>query len=238
MSRVCAAFLGQLSALVDPPGQLSRYGLGRLLQLTTDSLATLSTGTRGTPLSLSDHIFLRTRGTDELAEQISGIMGTEDATTLARQLTPLVSELIDALDSPELPDTVTSAYGTVRLIDYLRVNTILVVDLAIDTTGTAQPAALAESVRCLAGVLTERYPGRSIEVRVPPHVAVQVGAFSDGPSHTRGTPPNVVETSARTFWELAIGRQSWTRALASGTLSQSGVHAPEAARMFPIFLTR
>ena len=57
-------------------------------------------------------------------------------------------------------------------------------------------AAVKESLAALAADA----PGRSVEVRVPPFGAVQCVA---GPRHTRGTPPNVVETDARTWLALA-----------------------------------
>jgi putative sterol carrier protein len=58
-----------------------------------------------------------------------------------------------------------------------------------------------------------------VEVRVPPYGVVQcVG----GPRHTRGTPPNVVETDPQTWLRVATGRTSWAQALASGRLVASG----------------
>ena len=59
------------------------------------------------------------------------------------------------------------------------------------------------TVRLLAEILAAQAPGRSVEVRVPPFVAVQAIA---GPRHTRGTPPNVVETDPMTWLRLATGR--------------------------------
>ncbi len=235
MARVSAAFLSQLAALLDPVGQLSRHGLGRAMYLVSDTLDVLATDTRGTPQSLGDHLQLRELAADDVAELINGLMGDEDRETLRRQLDPLVSELTAALARADLPNTVTSSVGTVRLIDYLRANTISVVEFAIGTVGIAQPAAVGEVVRCLAGVLADRFPGRTIEVRVPPYTAVQIGSFTDGPTHTRGTPPNVVEMDAQTFLALALGRQSWLRAVDNGTVRPSGVHADEAARAFPIY---
>ena len=84
---------------------------------------------------------------------------------------------------------------------------------------------------CRAGcaLLGQRYPGASIEVRVPPFAAVQIG-FERGPKHTRGTPPNVVEMSPAVFVDLAVGRIDWTQA----QLDVSGVHAAEAAAAFPL----
>ena len=235
LGRVCDVYAGQVIALVEPAGQLSRYGLGRLMFLVSDTLATLSEGTPGTPLTLGDHLNMRELAADNVAEQIMGLMGMEDAATLARQLAPQVSDLSDALGRPDLANTVASRFGSVRLIDYLRANIILAVDLAIDTVGVTQPPALAEAVRSLAAVLAERHPGRSIELRVPPYVAVQIGARAEAPVHTRGTPPNVVETDPATFLALATARQSWTRAVASGSLTYSGTHAADAARTLPAF---
>ena len=67
----------------------------------------------------------------------------------------------------------------------------------------ADPAPLSRELLaavCRAGcaLLGERHPGASIEVRVPPFAAVQIG-FETGPKHTRGTPPNVVEMDGETF---------------------------------------
>jgi len=77
-------------------------------------------------------------------------------------------------------------------------------------------------VRTLAGVLAERHPGHSVEVRVPPHAAVQIGA---GPRHTRGTPPNVVELAPAVFLDLAAGRLAFADAVAAGTVRASGARA-------------
>jgi hypothetical protein len=83
-------------------------------------------------------------------------------------------------------------------------------------------AALGAGVRGLAGMLTAKYPGRSVEVRVPPFTAVQAIA---GPRHTRGTPPNVIETDGETFLRLATGRLEWHQALAAGQVRASGNRA-------------
>jgi putative sterol carrier protein len=70
-----------------------------------------------------------------------------------------------------------------------------------------------------------------VEVRVPPFGAVQCVA---GPRHGRGTPPNVVETDARTWLALATGRLDWAAAVASGALVASGSRADEVARHLPL----
>lgn len=79
---------------------------------------------------------------------------------------------------------------------------------------------VATAVRYLLEELAERAPGNSVEVRVPPFGVAQC---VEGPRHTRGTPPNVVETDAETWLGLATGMLAWPEALASGKLSASGI---------------
>lgn len=85
--------------------------------------------------------------------------------------------------------------------------------------------ALRHASRALAGVLASRHPGKSVEVRIPPYAAVQCAIGDPGPRHTRGTPPNVVETDAVTFLGLAGGALSWSAAAASGAVHASGLRA-------------
>ena len=100
-----------------------------------------------------------------------------------------------------------------------------------DGAAARQPAAdrpalprqtLAAAVRWTLEELAARVPGHATEVRVPPFAAVQC---LPGPGHTRGTPPNVVETDPATWLALVTGRTTWARALASGTLRASGERA-------------
>ena len=83
------------------------------------------------------------------------------------------------------------------------------------------PLVLQE-VKATLALLTERSPGRAIEVRVPPYAAVQCGA---GPTHTRGTPANVIEMDAQTWLALARGERTWADAMAAGLITASGVRA-------------
>ncbi|WP_158884346.1 sterol carrier family protein [Amycolatopsis anabasis] len=83
-------------------------------------------------------------------------------------------------------------------------------------------AELAKAVRLSLRTLAADAPGRSVEVRVPPFAAVQC---VEGPRHTRGTPPNVVETDPRTWLELATGRLQWTDAVEAGRVTASGTRA-------------
>ncbi|WP_159501378.1 sterol carrier family protein [Microbacterium sp. 18062] len=81
---------------------------------------------------------------------------------------------------------------------------------------------LATAVRYLLQLLAEKAPGHTVEVRVPPFGAVQV---IEGPRHTRGTPPNVVETDAATWIALATGAEGWPDAAAAGRILASGTRA-------------
>lgn len=96
--------------------------------------------------------------------------------------------------------------------------------LASLEAGTAEPSrpVVKGAVRFLLDRLAELAPGRSVEVRVPPYAAVQC---IDGPHHTRGTPPNVVEMDAAAWIALATGRLTWADAVADGAVRASGSRA-------------
>ncbi|KOV93867.1 maleylpyruvate isomerase family mycothiol-dependent enzyme [Streptomyces sp. NRRL B-3648] len=122
----------------------------------------------------------------------------------------------------------TSA-GALPLADYLVTRTVELV-VHTDDLNAAVPAldvpydrqALAAATRVLADALALKAPGGSTEVRVPPYAVVQC---VEGPRHTRGTPPNVVETDPLTWIRLATGRVSWQDALAGAKVSASGERA-------------
>jgi Bacterial SCP ortholog len=83
-------------------------------------------------------------------------------------------------------------------------------------------AVVGAAVKTSARWLAQHVPGRSVELRVPPHVAVQC---IEGPRHTRGTPPNVIETDAATWLRLATGASTWAQAVADGKVTASGNRA-------------
>jgi hypothetical protein len=86
------------------------------------------------------------------------------------------------------------------------------------------------AVRYALEELADRAPGRTLEVRVPPYGAVQC---VQGPRHTRGTPPNVIEMDARTWLDLVTGTSDWASALAGGAVHASGQRATLAG-LLPI----
>jgi hypothetical protein len=78
------------------------------------------------------------------------------------------------------------------------------------------------AVKFCLQLLHEKAPGNSVEVRIPPYAAVQV---IPGISHKRGTPPAVIEMTARIWIDLAIGNIDWITTKNSGAISASGERA-------------
>lgn len=87
-----------------------------------------------------------------------------------------------------------------------------------------------EIVKAILSDVSQREPGRSVEVRIPPYSAIQVVA---GHTHRRGTPAAVVETNARTLVALAAGSLTWEEAISSGILQASGERS-DLSRFFPL----
>ncbi|MGW7259776.1 sterol carrier family protein [Streptomyces sp. NPDC054834] len=119
--------------------------------------------------------------------------------------------------------------GALPLADYLVTRAVELVvhtdDLNAAVPGLEVPydrQALAATTRLLADALAVKAPGGSTEVRVPPYAVVQC---VEGPRHTRGTPPNVVETDPLTWIRLATGRLAWKDALAEARVTASGERA-------------
>lgn len=99
--------------------------------------------------------------------------------------------------------------------------------------GGAEPSRseLANACRRTARTLAEELPGHSVELRVPPFVAVQC---VEGPRHTRGTPPNVVEMAPETWLRLATGLTTFEAEVGRGTIDASGSRAAEIAAGLPV----
>ncbi|BBC34484.1 uncharacterized protein SGFS_057780 [Streptomyces graminofaciens] len=127
--------------------------------------------------------------------------------------------------------------GAMTLEDYLVTRTVELVvhtdDLNAAVPGLDLPYdrhALATCTRLLADALAAKAPGGSTEVRIPPYAVVQCVA---GPRHTRGTPPNVVETDPLTWIRLATGRLDWATALDDAKVSASGERA-DLSKLLPL----
>ncbi|WP_306324168.1 MULTISPECIES: maleylpyruvate isomerase family mycothiol-dependent enzyme [unclassified Streptomyces] len=132
---------------------------------------------------------------------------------------------------------VANRTGHLTLADYLPTRCVELVvhtdDLNAAVPGLDIPydrQALATCTRVLADALATKAPGASTEVRIPPYAVVQC---VEGPRHTRGTPPNVVETDPLTWIRLATGRLPWTTALDDALVSASGERA-DLSGLLPI----
>jgi hypothetical protein len=98
------------------------------------------------------------------------------------------------------------------------------VTAALDLPEPVSPdrGALRLVVKALAERLASAAPGRHVEARIPPYAAVQC---VEGPRHTRGTPPNVVEVDPVAFVELCTGRLDWAQAVTDGRVRTWGDRA-------------
>ncbi len=122
--------------------------------------------------------------------------------------------------------------GDMTLADFMVTRTVELVVHTDDLNRAAgldvpiERQALAACTRLLADALAVKAPGGSVEVRVPPFAVVQC---VEGPRHTRGTPPNVVETDPLTWIRLATGRTAWAEALDGAQVGASGERADLSA---------
>ena len=170
---------------------------------------------------------IRDRAVDTAAEIAGDPLAALDATWATRR------PLVQALHAGEV---MAAMRGPIRSGDLVATRVIECVvhadDLSQSLPGRApvgmDTGALALVVRALLAVLAERHPGNAVEVRVPPFGVVQC---IEGPRHTRGTPPNVVETSALTWVRLAAGRLGWAEAVHAGDVRASGERADLAGHL-------
>ncbi len=102
--------------------------------------------------------------------------------------------------------------------------------LATWRAGAADRTTLAAAVRYTLEEVAARAPGNSVEVRVPPFGVAQC---VQGPRHTRGTPPNVIECDAATWLDMATGQLTWADAIAAGRVAASGLRA-DLAGLLPL----
>ena len=133
-------------------------------------------------------------------------------------------------------EPIAMRFGGMRFDDFLVSRIVEAVVHADDlerSTGREFPhdrEALAITIRQLADAMAAKVPGNSVELRVPPFAAVQC---VEGPRHTRGTPPNVVEMAPKTWIRLAAGRMTWAEAVDGALVAASGSRA-DLAEFLPL----
>lgn len=244
VTAVVAAFAEQARALADwldelpadafaGPSALDGWDVRTLvghLVLVRDGLVS-QLGTReDAPATPAEEFVARYRpAASQIAERtLATTSGHTPGELLARlrDTAPVEAAATGVLDRT----VIHAARGPISALDWARTRLIELVvhsdDLSRSMPGRdpapLQRAALADASRALAELLAARAPGRSVELRVPPFAAVQAVA---GPRHTRGTPPNVVETDAVTWLRLASGRIAFAAAVADGSVRASGSRA-------------
>lgn len=211
------------------PGWTVRVLTGHVLLIHRQLLTALGNPVDARALPLAQFLAGYRRDADDIHADTIEAAADRIPDELLTGLDLAIRDLRVRLAEP-LPPVVTSPRGPVNSADLMLAAVIELVlhsdDLSRSVTGSgplqAERAALALSVRTLTAVLASRFPGRSVEVRVPPFAAVQC---IEGPRHTRGTPPNVVETEPLVFLRLATGRLDWDRAVATGLVRASGNRA-------------
>jgi uncharacterized protein (TIGR03083 family) len=224
----------------DSPSRLPGWTVGQLAFHTTEVpntviAALLEDPVKGRAQSIAQYTSHWSKAAEEIAERdrmASRDVGREAVVERHATALATMSAALDEVDDP----VVSARRGPIRLSDLLvtRVNELVVhsLDLSVSVPDAAPIAihrdAMGIAVRMLTGILAERVPGRSVEVRVPPHAAVQC---VHGPRHTRGTPPNVIELEPAMWVELATGRLSWVDATATGRVRASGERADLSAHL-------
>lgn len=97
-------------------------------------------------------------------------------------------------------------------------------------TASTLRSELAAAARVTARYVAQQHPGRAVEIRIPPTVAVQA---LGGLRHTRGTPPNVVEMDVETWLKLVSGAETWRSAVDAGAVTASGTRS-DISVIFPL----
>lgn len=214
------------------PGWDVRTLVGHLVLVVRGLTRVLALPSTEKPLPAYAYVAAYRRSADAIAAATAETTGDRSGPELVSRLGQDIEAAAGAL-TRQHPTVLAGPRGPIRAGDWIETRLIDLVVHADDLNRTFPDlapvppvrSALGRTVRALATMLAEAHPGRSVEVRVPPYAAVQCGVGDPGPTHTRGTPPNVVETDAITFLRLATGRADWATAVSGGAVRASGLRA-------------
>ena len=215
------------------PGWDVRTLTAHLVMAHQTLIAALRTPTSEPPVPIERYVQRYRPGAESIAHRTRGTAGDLPGPELVELLGAVLETLAERLADPAPPAVILGPRGPIRRDDILATRIIEVVVHSDDLSRSLperEPIALLRGPlgrcsRTLAAILAGQHPGRSVEVRIPPYAAVQCGLGDPGPTHTRGTPPNVVETDAVTFLRLATGRTTWDATMATGRVHASGLRA-------------
>jgi uncharacterized protein (TIGR03083 family) len=208
------------------PGWDLRTLLGHIVGSKEGMTEWLVTRSADRPLPPATYVRAYRPAAADISAQTVAITGDNPPVALLERLrAPLA-----APDGSAAGTVIAGPRGPVTARDFVRLR---VLDLVVHCDDFARSlpdrdppplarAPLATTVRMLAEMLAANAPGRSVEVRIAPFVAVQAVA---GPPHKRGTPPNVVETDPVTWLRVTTGRQSFADGVTTGTIRASGTRA-------------
>jgi uncharacterized protein (TIGR03083 family) len=247
-----AAFLEQSAVLTDwlaalPDDEFQRPSaladwdvrtlVGHVLLVHVGLLRALDRPANDRPSPPHEFVTRYRRDVAMIAQSTREMTGERSAQELRAKLVEAASLIQAKLREPQ-PRLIDTPRGVTSVADFLKTRLIELVVHADDLSRSLperepvalQQAALAAATRVLAEILAAQSPGRTVEIRIPPFIAVQA---IDGPKHTRGTPPNVVETDPVTWLRMATGRIEFGDALAAGTATASGSRA-DLTRYLPV----
>jgi uncharacterized protein (TIGR03083 family) len=213
------ALLAQLGVLVeglaakDPDGPTDCEGwtvadLETHLAMICRSLARLEP-VGGTPVGLSDWAAALPALSPQVDEAVK-----QERLRLADQLPAL-----QGLGAKDPAAVISQLTGRHTLQDAVVMRLVEGVVHGLDVGVEPDKRALKVAVKQLTRAFADRHPGRTVEVRVPPYAAVQC---LEGPRHTRGTPPNVVEAEPVAWLRVLTGRDRWADLVATGRITASG----------------
>jgi uncharacterized protein (TIGR03083 family) len=244
LTQHVGAYLEQVTALADwldalPPEAFAapsvldgwdvRTLVGHVVLVHTGLAERLGSRSPEPPLPAAEYVTRYRPAAESIDERTHATTADRPPAELVAMLRHTAAIEVAAADTPDRA-VLRAGRGPITALDWAITR---VVDLVThcDDLSRSMPerepvplrrAALASATRTLAEILAVRAPGRSVEVRVPPFVAVQA---VEGPRHTRGTPPNVVETDPLTWLRLATGRAVFTDTVASGATRSTGGRA-------------
>ncbi|PZS12564.1 MAG: hypothetical protein DLM57_18780 [Pseudonocardiales bacterium] len=244
LSQQVEAFLAQSAALADWLGALPapafaaqsvlagwdvRTVVGHVVLVQNGLAEQLGTRTGEAPTPVAEFVRRYRPAAAQIGERTRATAAEHAPADLVAMLRDTAALTGAAAQTPDRA-VLRAARGPITALDWARTRLVELVvhcdDLSRSVPGCEplplQRAALAATTRVLAEILVGQAPGRSVEVRVPPFVAVQA---VEGPRHTRGTPSNVVETDPLTWVRLATGRTAFADAVAAGAVRASGNRA-------------
>jgi uncharacterized protein (TIGR03083 family) len=246
-SRTVLAWLKGLPAgTFERPTVLANWDLrqlaGHLVLIHSSFTTSIDQPTKHAAVPVHEFVTRYRRDVEMIMESTLQASGGLSGRQVVERLESAIDDLATRLDAGvRMAQVIITRRGPTTIEDYLATRIVELVVHTDDlnrsvpemTPATLQRSALARCARTLAAILAARHPGRSVEVRVPPYAAVQCAIADPGPTHTRGTPPNVVETDPVTFLRLATGRTSWAEAAANGWVHASGLRA-DLSRALPL----